>query len=533
MTHNPSTMNDETPETPETPEAPASPASPIQGVANLTSLYNRNEQDTPVRKRMSRIPSGIKGLDELLRGGLPASRPMIVCGSAGSGKTVLCSQFLYRGAVDHGEAGVFVSFEEAPEIMRDNLRGFGWDVEDLERRGLWTFVDGTLQAGEEEQVLGGNFSLEGLRARVRHAIEKTGAKRVAVDSLATLFMRFPHAGVIRRELTRFADMLREAPATGLLTAELQDYEHDQTRFGVEEYVGDGVIVLRHDIDQLEQRHRTLEIVKLRGADHATGRFPFSIDRYDGVSAVSVGSLLLSHPSSEDRIRSGNPELDAMLYGGLFRDSVTIIAGATGTGKTLTATQFIDGARQAGERAVFLGYEESRSQLIRNAKSWGVDFKAMEDEGNLQIHCQYPETASLAQHLSGITDLLVEYRPQRLVIDSLSAFRRIGNEHAFRSFMISLTAIIKQLQIAGLYTVTSDRLYGAPEATTQNVSTLTDSIILLRYLEDKGGISRALGVLKMRGSGHDSHFRRFTISDAGMTIGDRLDASSRPLSSAGT
>ena len=504
----------------------------IADAANLTPLYNRGEDGASGRRRMDRIPSGIKGLDELLRGGLPASRPMVVCGSAGSGKTVLCSQFLYRGAVDHGEPGVFVSFEETPAAMRENLRGFGWGVTDLEARGLWTFVDGTLQEGEEEEVLGGNYSLDGLRSRVRHAIERTGATRVVVDSLATLFMRFPHAGVVRRELGRFSDMLRDAPATGLLTAELRDGKTDQTRFGVEEYVGDGVIVLRHDIDALEQRHRTLEIVKLRGAEHATGRFPFSIDRFDGVSAVSVGSLLLSHPSSEDRIGSGSEDLDAMLHGGLFRDSVTIVAGATGTGKTLTASQFIDGARQAGERAVFLGYEESRSQLIRNAKSWGVDFEAMEKEGNLQIHCQYPETASLAQHLSGISDLLTDYRPQRLVIDSLSAFRRIGNEHAFRSFMISLTAIIKQLQIAGLYTVTSDRLYGAPEATTQNVSTLTDSIILLRYLEDRGGVSRAIGVLKMRGSGHDSHFRRFSISDAGMSIGDPLDETSRPLSAAG-
>ena len=157
---------------------------------------------------------------------------------------------------------------------------------------------------------------------------------------------------------------------------------------------------------------------------------------------------------------------------------------------------------------------------------------MEAEGNLKVHCQYPEVASLAQHLAGISDLLGSYQPQRLVIDSLSAFRRIGNEHAFRSFMISLTAIIKQRQIAGLYTVTSDRLYGAPEATSQNVSTLTDSIILLRYLEDGGGVTRAIGVLKMRGSGHEGHFRKFSITNGGLKIGDRVSDDSRPLSSRG-
>lgn len=495
----------------------------------------RREGATPpssdaIGQPLARIPSGIDGLDELLRGGLPLSRPLIVCGSAGSGKTVLCSQFLYRGIRDCDEPGVFVGFEETPDALRNNLAGFGWDIAALERKGLWTFIDATLEDGEEELVLDGGFNLDGLRARIQHVIDTTGAKRVVVDSLASLFMRFPHRGVVRRELTRISDMLRSADATALITAELENGEEEQTRFGVEEYVGDGVLILRHDLDEQQQRHRTLEIVKLRGAEHATGRFPFSIDRFDGVTAISVGSLQLAHSSSDTRIASGSEELDAMLHGGFFRDSVTIVAGATGTGKTLTATQFIDGARQSGERAVFLGYEESRQQLIRNATSWGVDFEAMEREGNLKVHCQYPESASLAQHLAGIRDLLADYRPQRLVIDSLSAFCRIGNEHAFRSFMISLTGIIKQLQIAGLYTVTSDRLYGAPEATTQNVSTLTDSIILLRYLEDGGGITRALGVLKMRGSGHDAHFRRFSITDQGMQIGDRVDDASRPLSS---
>ena len=512
------------------------PEAPLQDrPAPAGSLYDRGERrsDADADDRvLPRVPSGIDGLDKLLRGGLPLSRPVVVCGSAGSGKTVLCSQFLYRGIVDHGEPGVFVSFEEPPAAMRQNLRGFGWDIGALEREKRWTFIDGTLEEGEEEQVLDGGFNLDGLRARVRHAIERTGAKRVAVDSLATLFMRFPHEGVVRRELVRFANMLRDADATALMTAELQHGEGEQTRFGVEEYVGDGVIILRHDLDELQQRHRTLEVVKLRGAEHATGRFPFSIDRFHAVTAVSVGSLQLRQPSTSHRIGSGSKTLDGMLHGGFFQDSVTIVAGATGTGKTLTATQFVDGARQAGERAVFLGYEESRPQLIRNAASWGIDFEAMEKEGNLQVHCQYPESASLAQHLAGIRDLLEDHRPQRLVIDSLSAFRRIGSEHAFRSFMISLTGIIKQLQIAGLYTVTSDRLYGAPEATTQNVSTLTDSIILLRYLEDGGGVTRALGVLKMRGSGHDAHFRRFSITDRGMQIGERVADDSRPLSSRG-
>ena len=493
-------------------------------------LYDRSSGDGG--HRLPRSPSGVRGLDELLRGGLPTGRPIVVCGSAGSGKTVICSQFLHHGAVEHGEPGVFVSFEEPPDALRRNLRGFGWDIAGLEARGRWTFVNGTLQEIEEEEVLDGGFNLDALRARVRHAVERTGARRVAVDSLATLFMRFPHEGVVRRELARLTAMLRELGVTALLTSELEHGESERTRFGVEEYVGDGVLILRHDLDDLQQRHRTLEVVKLRGAAHATGRFPFSIDRFHGVEAVSVGSLLLEHPSSEDRIHSGSATLDGMLHGGFFRDSVTIVAGATGTGKTPTATQFIDGARQSGERAVYLGYEESRSQLVRNARNWGIDFAAMEAGGHLRLHCQYPETASLAQHLAGITDLLREYRPQRLVVDSLSAFRRIGNEHAFRGFMISLTAVIKQLQIAGLYTVTSDRLYGAPEATTQNVSTLTDSIILLRYLEDGGGVSRAIGVLKMRGSGHEAHFRRFSITDHGMDIGDRVDDHSRPLSSRG-
>ena len=471
------------------------------------------------KRGIPRLRTGIPGLDELTHGGVPRGRATLVCGTSASGKTVFSVQFLAEG-IERGEPGVFVAFEESPQDVRENMAGFGWDIPQWEADRKWAFVDAGLLPDEEEQLIGGDFNLEGLRTRIAHAVKKLGANRVALDSLAAIFTRFPNPGTVRRELFRMSWMLKQAGVTSLLTTELLQAKGDITRFEVEEYVADAVIVLRNK-QSVARRQRTIEVLKLRGGKHNTGEHSFAISE-DGISAVPVGSLALGQPSTDRRITSGCEELDAMCSGGFFQDSVTIVSGATGTGKTLTAMQFLRGAAESGERAIFLGYEESRPQLIRNARSWGIDLEAMESANQLQIHCQFPESTSVENHLVDIKKHLDEFKPGRLVLDSITAIQRISGPETYRNFVLGLTSIIKEQQIAGLYTSTTDELYGVNTVTEENISTLTDAIILLRYVEDANQVGRAITVLKMRGSAHEKAIRRFQITDRGMQIEGRFD-----------
>jgi len=467
---------------------------------------------------LRRMPSGIPGLDHLAGGGLPHARATLLCGTSGSGKTVFATQFLAAGIQQYEEGGVFVAFEETPKDIRENMAGFGWDIPRWEKAGKWRFVDAGLRPEEEEALIGDNFNLEALRARIRHAVEMSGAKRVALDSLSAIFTRFDNAGKVRREIFLITSLLKELGVTSVFTTELLA-SVDATRFEVEEYVADAVILLRHVLQETKRR-RTIEVLKLRGGNHRSGQHAMSITPR-GINAISVGSIRLVQPSTTNRIASGSAELDGMCGGGFFRDSVTIVSGATGTGKTLTAMQFIQSGAAEGDRCLFLGFEESRSQLVRNASSWGIDLEAIEKQGLLRIDCEFPEARTLEEHLAGIQLVMDEFQPGRVVVDSVTAMERVARDSDYQEFVLSLTSLIKQRQIAGLYTSTTNHLSNITTVTEKNISTLTDAIILLRYVEMQGRIARAITVLKMRGSFHEKTVRAFEISEEGLVIGEPL------------
>ena len=463
-----------------------------------------------------KLATGIPGFDLVADGGLPGGRATLVAGTAGSAKTVFATQFLVEGIRHFGEPGVFVTFEDRPADIRRNMLGFGWDIAEWERQGKWAFVDAAVQFDDPTPVVG-EFDLGALVSRIEHAVKRLGARRVSLDSLNALFVQLPDLALLRAELFRITSALKDLGTTVVFTGERTLDYGEVTRSGVEEFVADNVVILRNLLHE-ERRRRTLEILKFRGATHERGEVPFTITS-SGLVVIPLIAEQLTQSSSTVRITSGIPELDAMCAGGFFRDSIILASGATGTGKTLLVTQFIAGGYQSGEKTLLFAFEESRDQLFRNAAAWGMDFAKMEREGKLKVAVQYPHAMPMEDHFVRMRDIIREYRPNRVAVDSLSALERVFTLRSFREFVIGLTSLLKRQETAALFTSTTPSLLGGGSVTEKHISTLTDSIILLRYVESFGRMRRGITVLKMRGSRHDHDIREYTIDERGMQIGE--------------
>lgn len=464
----------------------------------------------------AKLATGIRGLDAITLGGLPSRRITLVAGSSGSAKTVLACQFLAGGILDRDQPGVFVTFEETPEDICANMVSFGWDIKLMETQGKWAFVDGSMQA-EGEALIAGGYDLGALLARIQNAVHKTQAKRVAIDSLGALFSQFTDRALVRHELFRIASALRKMGVTTIMTAEREEEYGPVSRYGVEEFVADNVIILRNALEG-EKRRRTIEVLKFRGANHQKGEFPFAIQARNGIVVIPFSEMPSTAQTTLLRTTFGNADIDRMCNGGLYQDSIVLVSGATGTGKTLMTTEFLSGT-QADERCVLFAFEENRDQLIRNANGWGVDFVAMEQDGRLRIVCEYPEAAGLENLLILMRETIEEYHPHRIAIDGLTALEHVSSIKGFRQFVIALTSYIKEHGITAMFTATTPGLMGGESVTESHISTITDTIVLLRYVETFGEMRRGITILKTRGSGHDKHIREFWIDGEGMHVSE--------------
>ncbi|NET53097.1 MAG: circadian clock protein KaiC, partial [Merismopedia sp. SIO2A8] len=445
------------------------------------------------------------------------------------GKTLFSIQFLYNGIMQFNEPGIFVTFEESPVDIVKNAHIFGLNLQHLIDEGKLFILDAS--PDPEGQDVVGNFDLSAIIERIQYAIRKYQARRVSIDSVTALFQQYDAASIVRREIFRLVARLKQVGVTTIMTTERIDEYGPVARFGVEEFVSDNVVIVRNVLEG-ERRRRTLEILKLRGTTHMKGEYPFTITN-QGVNIFPLGAMRLTQRSSNVRVSSGVTTLDQMCGGGFFKDSIILATGATGTGKTLLVSKFLQDACNNGERAILFAYEESRAQLSRNASSWGIDFEELEEKGLLKILCAYPESAGLEDHLQIIKSEIAEFKPVRIAIDSLSALARGVSNNAFRQFVIGVTGFAKQEEITGFFTNTTDQFMGSHSITDSHISTITDTILMLQYVEIRGEMSRAINVFKMRGSWHDKGIREYSISERGPEIKDSFRHFERIISGSPT
>ncbi len=481
-------------------------------------LHFHNRLRLPMN--LQKLETGNASFDHISHGGLPIGRTTLVAGSSGSAKTLFGAQFLALGIQLFNQPGVFVTFEEQVDDIRKNLKSFNWDIDTWEKEGKWIFVDA---APKEEVIIAvGDFDLSAFRIRLESAVRKCKAQRVVIDSIGSIFTQFhEEMHTIRRELIQVALTLSRLGATSIITAERLEEYGKITRFGVEEFLTDNVVILRNVLHN-EKRRRTIEILKFRGSNHEKGENPFSINPEKAIVIIPLSAMNLKHVSSNERITSGIPALDEMINGGFYKGSINLVSGAIGAGKTLLVANFINGIRANKERCLLMAFEESCEQLYRNAAGWGIDFNQLEEEGLLKVICIYPEISSLEDHFINIQEVVKNFKPDRIAIDSLSALSRTSGDKGFREFIIAFTSYLKHQEITGMFTSNTPLLAGGTSDTEGNISPITDTIILLRYVEMSGEMQRSIAVLKMRGSRHDSSIRKFSITDQGANIGRHFE-----------
>jgi circadian clock protein KaiC len=462
---------------------------------------------------LAKTPTGIGGIDQITGGGLPRGRPTLVCGTAGCGKTLFAMEFLVRGARQFDEPGVFIAFEETADELRDNVRSLGFDLDHMVRSQQLIVDHVRVERSEIEET--GEYNLDGLFIRIAHAIETVKARRVVLDTVEALFSGFSDDAILRAELRRLFGWLKDRGVTAVITGERGD--RHLTRRGLEEYVSDCVILLDQRIhDQVSTRR--LRIVKYRGTAHGTNEYPFLIDE-QGMSVLPITSLGLEHAVSDELISTGVPALDVMFGGkGFYRGTSVLMSGTAGSGKTSLAAHFAAASCRRRERCLFFAYEESEAQIVRNMRSVGLDLRPWIDKGLLQIHSARPSSHGLEMHLVAIHKLVRTLRPQAIVMDPISNLIAVGTLSETNATLVRLIDFFKASGITAMFTSLTTSSADV-ERSEVGVSSLIDSWLLVRDLEQNGERNRTLVILKSRGMNHSNQVREFVLTSSGIELRD--------------
>ncbi len=544
--------------------SPGMPAASARLAGRLALGDDGHESGAAITK----VATGIGGFDHVAMGGLPLGRTTVVAGPAGAAKTLFAAQFLAEG-VRSGQPGVFVTLEEPAADLRANFATLGWDVAAWEARGDWRFVDGSPLAPTDTSARP-DYDVDTLAAQIGAAVDRTGARRLALDSLSAVLSLHEDVVLARQLLRTLVLRLRAMALTVVLTVETEDDPGGSlTRYGVEEFVADNVVLLRN-VREGTFRRRTVEVLKMRGAMHHKGDVAFTVVPGEGLrvlpvsvpapavasppapsspaassAAVGVPDASPSSHAPRERVSSGVAGLDELTHGGLLRASTTLVAGPTGAGKTMLATQFAAEGVRSGEEVLVMAYEESREQVLANGAALGCDLEHYEwalgssstgssptadpsddQRGRVSIQSFYPEVASLDDHLVELQGLIERLHPTRLVLDGLSALERLGSQPSYRGFLLAITAYVRSIGLATFITATPPALHpGSSPAggasTADNLTGLVDTIIVLRLQEVGATIRRGIHVQRMRGSHHENVVRELVVDERGISVGDLM------------
>ena len=466
---------------------------------------------------MTKVKTGVPGFDVISAGGLPMGRSTLVVGRSGTGKTILGLQ-VAASLARNGITTIVIGIEETAEDLLSTGDGLGFNLSGLFSEGR-VHISEMMRPLEEPTIVSGDYDVFGLVHRIEHLVQKTGAKAIVLDSATALFSPRPPQDLLRSHFFQLVHCFRRLGLTAIILAEAPADYGQLTTLGVEDYVCDMVVIMRLAIDG-ERRRRSIEINKYRRSPHYKGEFPCTITT-KGLAIFPLDAP--DRPESEhiERYSSGVAGLDEMTEGGFLRNSIMLVRGPTGSGKTMLAGVYARAGALRGERVVYYGFEEPRPTLIRNFDAVDLGIADLVRAGNFKLVCRYPEATSLEDLLVDLRLGLEEFQPSLVVMDSISSIEHASSEKGFRQVMIGVASILRGHGRSALLTQTV--MAGtAAEHTAPYLSTIADAILTLDYRPAAYELNRTMRVVKMRGSAHATHPYRLEIGPGGLLV-ERLSA----------
>jgi len=459
--------------------------------------------------------TGIKGFDEITEGGLPKNRTTLVSGNAGSGKTLFGIDFLIKGATDFNEPGILMSFEETEDELYKDVASLNMDLPALVSRKKIVLEHVILDRKDIQET---DFNLEGIFVRLEEAIDSIGAKRVVLDSIESLFAGITDLGILRLEIKRLFRWLKEKQVTAIVTGE-PGKDGSYTRHGLEAYVSDCIILLDNRVrDQIATRR--IRVIKYRGSKHGTSEYPFVIDD-EGLSVIPVTSAGLDQPGTDRRVSTGIPSFDKLFKTGkgYTRGSTILASGTAGCGKTSFGAAFALASCKRGERCLIFSYEESAGQLVQNMKSIGIDLAPWIKKGLLMIVALRPSFLGLEMHLLNVYKLVDSFKPKAVVVDPLTSLLGQGGQHEVTSLITRMIDLLKSRGITMFFTSLVSANFQSNTSGEIGVSSVIDTWIVVRMVEDDEGRKRTreVFIVKSRGTNHDSDVHKFIMSDDGINV----------------
>jgi circadian clock protein KaiC len=464
-----------------------------------------------------RLKTGISKLDDLLGAGIPRGSSLLVSGVAGTGKTALGLEFVYRGA-RLGEKGILFSFEETGERLRAAALGFGWDLDAEIERGMVEIVF----------IPQPDILVEGHLLMMRERVAALQARRVVIDSVSVFLHKIKDARTVREKMFQLATIVHNEQAVGLFATDIPFGSTRISRFGVEETVVDGVLLLSSTEEGFE-RQRYLEVYKLRNTAHLKGRHSMTIGP-GGITVYpryEIEAVLAEPPPPVEigsRLPTGVPGLDVLLGGGLFERSVTLVSGSAGIGKSTLALQFVAAGAARGEAGLYVALEEGPSQIVSVGEALGLPLRAAVEQGLIEVIYLPRERVRTNQLLSLLTDRIRAQGTRRFVLDSISHLGAGAlSDGELRQLLCVLVARFKALGVTSLLTLESPSMFSSENVTDQRFSPIADNLIALRYVKLAGESRPTLAVVKTRGTAHDFGTFYFDIGEGGVRIGSRAGA----------
>jgi len=460
---------------------------------------------------LPKVPTGVAGLDDILHGGLPESRTTLLIGGPGAGKTVISIETLFRAA-EADRPGIFLSFEESAEAIRANALSMGWDLSTLEREQRLAILDPKL---DYHAVRAGDFNIKGLLAVQDGQAKRLGARLIVIDAIDALLRLFEDSTRRDDELYCLHSWLLEKGFTTVLTIKSRAAGLIEPVYPFLDFLADCVMVLdQRTVKQVSTRR--LRVTKYRGSGYDSNECPFLIAS-EGVVLTPVSSSELRHQPPGPARSSGNEALDAMLGGGYRQGSTILIAGPTGCGKTTLACTFVEAAAHRGERTLYVSFEEGLKGILRAMLSPGLDLAPLVESGRIEFLTAMPESMGVEEHLFRIKRAMERFQPRHLIIDAISAVKRMGTDTAAFDFLIRLLTACRERGVTCFYLNQVLREAARDHISGVGISSLIDTALVLDYLWEGKELQRSIFVFKSRGAWHSNQVHRLTISDNGIKI----------------